>query len=99
MPIEFPSINDDGKPIDVTYYTTEEASRKLHVTEKTLRERLRRGEWPHLHIAGRYYLSDVHLARIVERLTVDPDDVSRLWREESDARRLGLVGDDESGVS
>jgi hypothetical protein len=101
MPIEFPHIDAEGKPFSVTYYTAGESAPRLHVAHATLREKCRRGHWPHLHIGGRVYLSDAHLARIVEMLTVDPDEIGQAWRAGED-RRLGLVaGDDEAegGVS
>ena len=95
MPIAFPHMGDDGKPYDVTYYSAKEAAPKLHVAQATLRAKLRRGEWPHLVVSGRYYLSDAHLARIVEILTVDPDELGA-WHD-PDERRLGVVADpDES---
>lgn len=95
MPIEFPHVDTNGQPYNVTYYTVEESATRLHIARPTLRHKLRTGQWPHLNVSSRYYLSDAHLARIVEMLTVDPDDVSRVWREENDGRRLGLVADDD----
>lgn len=100
LPINFPSLDADGRPIEVTYYTVDEASIRLHVSRHTLRARLRRGAWPHLFISGRYYLSDAHLARVVEMLTVDPDEIGMSWR--ADERSLGVVVDAdiaEGGVS
>jgi hypothetical protein len=99
-PIEFPHIDDNGKPFKVKYHTAKESAPRVHVTQATLREKCRRGEWPHLRIGGRIYLSDAHLARIVEMLTVDPDEIGQAWREGE--RRLGVVVDDdeaEGGVS
>lgn len=95
MPMEFPHVDADGKPFFVTYWTVEEAASRLHISRPTLREKLRRGAWPHLHMSGRYYLSDVHLARIVEMLTVDPDEIGTAWRRGEDDRRLGLVADED----
>lgn len=93
MPISFPSLGPDGQPVEVTYYSVEEASTRLHVSRPTLRAKLRRGLWPHLNMSGRYYMSDAHLARVVEILTHDPDEIGMSWRE--DERRLGLVADDD----
>jgi hypothetical protein len=50
--------------------------------------------WPHLKISGRRYLSDAHLARIVEMLTVDPDEIGTSWRV-VEGRQLGVVADDD----
>jgi hypothetical protein len=53
-----------------------------------------------LRIGGRIYLSDEHLARIVEMLTLDPDEIGTTWGKPEP--RLGLVVDDdeaEGGVS
>lgn len=99
-PIDFPHVDADGKPYSVTYYTAAESAPRLHVTHATLRDKCKRGQWPHLRIGGRLYLSDVHLARIVEMLTVDPDEIGQAWRRDEDERRLGLVsnGDDAEGV-
>ena len=99
MPLEFPHTDADGKPYSVTYYTAGESAPRLHVAHATLREQCKRGHWPHLRIGGRIYLSDAHLARIVEMLTVDPDEIGTAWRE--DERRLGIVSDrdDSEGVS
>jgi hypothetical protein len=103
MPIDFPHVDDDGKPYTVTYYSAGEAAPRLHVTHATLRDKCRRGEWPHLKIGGRTYLSDAHLARIVEMLTVDPDEIGQTWRaQDGRERTLGIVADDdeaEGGVS
>lgn len=95
MPIEFPHVDADGKPYAVTYFTAKESAPRLHVTQATLREQCKRGHWPHLRMGGRIYLSDVHLARIVEMLTVDPDEIGQAWRRGEDERRLGLVVDDD----
>lgn len=95
MPIEFPHVDIDGKPYGVAYYSVEEAASRLHVSRPTLRNKLRRGLWPHLNMSGRYYLSDAQLARIVEILTVDPDELGTEWRRGEDDRRLGLVVDDD----
>lgn len=102
MPIEFPHIDANGKPYTVTYFTAKESAPRLHVAHATLREQCRRGHWPHLFIGGRIYLSDVHLARIVEMLTLDPDEIGQTWRKGEDERRLGIVADAdeaEGGVS
>jgi hypothetical protein len=95
MPIDFPHTDADGKPYNVTYYTAKECAPRLHVTQQTLREQCKRGQWPHLRIGGRIYLSDTHLARIVEMLTVDPDEIGQTWRRAENERRLGLVADDD----
>lgn len=95
MPIEFPHLDDDGKPYAVTYYSAKEAAPRLHVAQATLRAKLVRGHWPHLLIGGRYYLSDAHLARIVEMLTIDPDELGMTWRAGESDRHLGLVADDD----
>jgi len=57
----------------------------------TLREKCRRNLWPHLRVGGRYFLSDEHLARIVEMHTVNPD----IPNPETLApkRPLGIVAD------
>jgi hypothetical protein len=73
MPIFFPSLGKDGKPDNVRYWSVDEAAPKLHVGRMTLREKCRRNQWPHLRVTGRYFLSDEHLARIVEMNTVNPD--------------------------
>lgn len=93
MPIEFPHVDDDGEPYTVTYYPASEAAPRLHVTHATLREACRRGLWPHLRMGGRVYLSDAHLARIVEMLTVDPDEIGQSWRAAASDRHLGVVAD------
>ena len=94
MPIDFPHVDADGKPYTVTYYSAGEAAPRLHVTHATLRDKCKRGEWPHLRIGGRIYLSDRNLARIVEMLTVDPDEIGQAWRAQDD-RPLGIVADDD----
>jgi hypothetical protein len=103
MPIEFPHIGPDGKPYTVRYYNGKESAPKVHVTQATLRDKCKRGQWPHLRIGGRIYLSDAHLARIVEMLTVDPDEIGQAWPGDNGGeRRFGIVGDDdeaEGGVS
>ena len=101
MPIEFPHLDAEGKPYSVTYFTAKESAPLLHVAQATLREQCKRGHWPHLRIGGRIYLSDVHLARIVEMLTVDPDEIGQAWRD-GEQRRLGIVAPEdeaEGGVS
>jgi hypothetical protein len=101
-PIEFPHRDENGNATTVTYYTAGEAAPRLHVTHATLREKCRRQEWPHLKMGGRIYLNDEQLARIVEMLTVDPDELGTAWRRDEGERRLGVVADDdeaEGGVS
>lgn len=93
MPIEFPHMDEDGTPYLVTYYNAAEAAPRLHVTHATLREQCKRGNWPHLKMGGRVYLSDAHLARIVEMLTVDPDEIGQSWRADASERVLGVVAD------
>jgi hypothetical protein len=95
MPTDFPHVDDDGKPYTVRYFTAKEAAPLLHVAQATLREKCRRGQWPHLNMAGRLYLADAHLARIVEMLTVDPDEIGQAWRRGEDERRLGIVASDD----
>jgi hypothetical protein len=53
-------------------------------------------------MGGRIYLNDEQLARIVEMLTVDPDEIGQAWRRDAGERVLGIVADDdeaEGGVS
>jgi excisionase family DNA binding protein len=95
MPTEFPHRDEDGEPYLVTYYTAGEAAPRLHVTHATLRDKCKRGEWPHLRMGGRIYLSDEQLARVVEMLTVDPDEIGQSWRRDEGDRRLGVVVDDD----
>jgi excisionase family DNA binding protein len=73
MPISFPHIGPDGEPVSVVYYSVDESAPRLHVGRMTLRDKCRRNEWPHLRVGGRYFLSDEHLARIIEMHTVNPD--------------------------
>lgn len=96
MPIEFPHRDENGDIVSVTYYAAGEAAPRLHVTHATLREKCKRGEWPHLRMGGRIYLSDEQLARIVEMLTVDPDEIGSAWNPPGDGERiLGIVADDD----
>ena len=95
MPTEFPHIDADGKRYTVAYFSAKEAAPVLHVSQATLREQCKRGHWPHLRIGGRIYLSDAHLARIVEMLTVDPDEIGQAWRAGESNRVLGIVADDD----
>lgn len=94
MPIFFPSKAADGTPINTRYYSVDEAAPKLHVGRMTLREKCRRNLWPHLRVGGRYFLSDDHLARIVEMHTVNPDipDPDLFSRPGP----LGLVADEDA---
>jgi hypothetical protein len=93
--MDFPHVDSHGKPYTVSYFTAKEAAPLLHVAQATLRDQCKRGHWPHLRIGGRIYLSNTHLARIVEMLTVDPDEIGQAWRRGEDERRLGIVAPDD----
>jgi len=90
MPTSFPTMDPTtGELVDTTYYFSAEAAPRLHVSVRTLERRCQRKEWPHLKVAGTYYFSAAHLARIVELQTHNPDDLT------PPPRRLGVVLDDD----
>jgi excisionase family DNA binding protein len=73
MPVDFPTLDpESGDLVPTPYYTVGEVAELLHVSHWTVRDRLRRGEWPHLTIAGSHYLSGAMVADVVALCTVDP---------------------------
>ena len=94
MPVFFPAVGPDGDLIQVKYWNVTDAAPLLHVTRATLREKCRREEWPHLTIGNRFYFCAADLARIVELMRTDVDDI------DSTPVQLGTVAEprDEGGV-
>lgn len=71
MPVDFPTLDPEtGDLVPTPYYTVGEVAELLHVSHWTVRERIRRGEWPHLAIASGHYLSAAMVAEVVESCTV-----------------------------
>lgn len=76
MPVKFPGpLADDGTPTEVTYWNVSECSERLHVTRQTVRDMCKKLQWPHLRVNGRFYMSDAQLARAVEIMTTDVDEI------------------------
>jgi hypothetical protein len=72
LPTLFPSLDPDGNPITVRYYSVDEIAPKLHTGRIKVRENCRRNIWPHLRVGGRYFMSDEQLAEVIEMMTVRP---------------------------
>jgi hypothetical protein len=78
----------DGELEPVTYYDAREVAARLGYAPKTIRVHTTgvKGDWPHIKLVRSPYLSDEHIARVVELLTHDPDRIS----EGDRPARLGI---------
>ena len=88
MPIELPTWDDhQHELVPTTYYDAGEVADRLHVSVRTVtRYTTERQAWPHIRLAGRAYLTNEMIGRVVELLTYDPD---RLPDHSEVPRRLG----------
>jgi hypothetical protein len=80
----------DGELAEVTYYDAEEVGRKLGgLTPRTVQRHTtgKFGDWPHIKVWRSPYLSDEHIARVVELLTHNPDAIP----EGDRPARLGIA--------
>jgi len=92
MAIDFPSIDEHGNEIWTRYYSLDESAKRLHVSRPRLRRKLRSGEWPHLDLEGRLYMSTADQAEVIRRLHVDPPELDPdAFELDTEERRLGLV--------
>lgn len=97
MPTLFPHKDPaTGELTDVTYYSAGEVAARIHVSSRTVWRQCAAARWPHIRVAGRYYLNADHIERVIELMTVDPDQIPT-WEPN---RALGVVvdGDDIEGV-
>lgn len=97
MPISFPHRDPStGQLIDVEYFTPDEVAHMIHVARDTVRRNCAMDRWPHLRVQRRYFMNAEHIARVVEIMTHDPDQIP-LWEGPP---RLGVAVDldDVEGV-
>ena len=90
MPIELPTWDPASATlVPTTFYDAGEVADRLHVSVRTVtRYTTERHTWPHIRLAGRAFLSEEMIGRVVELLTYDPDQVP----DQGDVpRRLGTV--------
>lgn len=95
MPIAFPHRDSEtGQLTQVDYYSAEEVAGLVHVSRETVWRNCSNARWPHLKVQRRYFLNAAQIERVIEMMTVDPDELSP-WEP---PRSLGvIVGDDELG--
>lgn len=75
MPETFPTVDPDtGELVPVSYYSIEDISELLHMSESTIRRRIKSGEWDWYFepLPGVYYMSPPMLAYVVESMTHAP---------------------------
>jgi hypothetical protein len=73
MPTPFPELDPEtGQLTTVDYYSVGEVAELFHQSHSTVRRRIKSGEWPYFEpVHGTYYLSPVHVAEVVRKLTHD----------------------------
>lgn len=79
MSIVLPTRADsDSGLVDVEYFDATEVAKRLGVTPRTVQRHTtgHMGDWPHVKVWRSPYLSEDHIARVVELLTHDPDRIS-----------------------
>jgi hypothetical protein len=90
MPIQFPYRDPEtGEWSDVDYYTAAEVAQKLHVSRDAVWKHCASGEWPHMRVLRRYFLNADQIGRVIDLMTVDPQQVP-LWEP---VHSLGMVLD------
>lgn len=73
MPEQFPTLDPaTGELVDTTYYGIEEVAAMLHASPSVVRRRILAGEWPHLTIARKHWMSAEDVAWVVADATVEP---------------------------
>lgn len=71
MPVAYPSKDPEtGELTEVDYFTVGEVAEMFHVSQATVRRRIKAGEWVVFEpVAGAYYMSPDHVAAVVESMT------------------------------
>ena len=89
MPIELPTWDPArGALVPTTYFDATEVAERLHVSVRTVtRYTTERQLWPHVRLAGRAFLTEEMIGRVVEMSTYNPDELG------PPPRRLGVVED------
>lgn len=73
MPVKFPEFNPvTGELVEVDYFTAPELADMLHITGRTVTERARLDEWPHLKVGRTAYFNAVQVGGIMGLMKVDP---------------------------
>lgn len=64
--------------VDVEYFDATEVAQRLGLTARTVQRHTTGhiGDWPHVKVWRSPYLSEDHIARVVELLTHDPDRIA-----------------------
>lgn len=89
MSIHLPTRQTDDGPLeDVEYFDATEVAARIGMTPQTVRRHTTGviGDWPYLKLARSPYMTEEHIARVIELLTHDPDQIS----EGDRPARLGI---------